>query len=166
MDRTSILGDAIDYMKELLQNINKLQEEMNLGESELGLFKNSPEDILIRNSPKVTTYFLKYLAYIQLTRQTKRDGESNNRNDILSYMQFEVERREKSSASASASASETRIEISCCGEGKGLLVSTVTTLEALGMDIHHCVISCFNDFAFQASCSQVLSLSLSLPLIN
>lgn len=52
MDRTSILGDAIDYMKELLQNINKLQQEMNLGESsELGLLK--PEEILIRNSPKV-----------------------------------------------------------------------------------------------------------------
>lgn len=65
-------------------------------------------------------------------------------------LQFEVERKN----------SETRIEI-CCGGRAGLLVSTVTTLEALGIDIQHCVISCFNDFAMQASCShsQVLHLS-------
>lgn len=57
MDRTSILGDTIDYMKELLRSINNLQEEMNLGGNELELlsiFKNAkPEEILIRNSPKV-----------------------------------------------------------------------------------------------------------------
>ncbi|XP_057794256.1 transcription factor bHLH93-like [Salvia miltiorrhiza] len=114
MDRTSILGDTIDYVKELLQSINNLQEEMNLGGNELellSLFKNAkPEEMLIRNSPK-----------------------------------FEVERRE----------SETRIGI-CCGGKPGLLLSTVTTLEALGIDIQHCVISCFNDFAMQASCSEDL----------
>ncbi|KAH6836245.1 beta HLH protein 93 [Perilla frutescens var. hirtella] len=115
MDRTSILGDTIDYMKELLHSINNLQEEMNLGVNELGLlsiFKNSkPEEILIRNSPK-----------------------------------FEVERR---------NSSETRIEI-CCGAKPGLLLSTVTTLEALGIDIEQCVISCFNDFSMQASCIEDL----------
>ncbi|XP_042056471.1 transcription factor bHLH93-like isoform X1 [Salvia splendens] len=113
MDRTSILGDTIDYMKEMLNSINNLQEEMNLGGNELGflsIFKNpKPEEILIRNSPK-----------------------------------FEVERMD----------SETRIGI-CCGAKPGLLLSTVTTLEALGIDIQHCVISCFNDFAMQASCSEV-----------
>ncbi|KAL1546839.1 Transcription factor bHLH93 [Salvia divinorum] len=112
MDRTSILGDTIDYMKEMLNSINNLQEEMNLGGNELGflsIFKNpKPEEILIRNSPK-----------------------------------FEVERMD----------SETRIGI-CCGAKPGLLLSTVTTLEALGIDIQHCVISCFNDFAMQASCSE------------
>ncbi|KAL8490291.1 hypothetical protein ACS0TY_025989 [Phlomoides rotata] len=112
MDRTSILGDTIDYMKEVLERINCLQAEMGLGENELGLFSIfdnvKPEEILIRNSPK-----------------------------------FDVERR---------SNSETRIAMCCAGK-PGLLLSTVTTLEGLGMDIQQCVISCFNDFAMQASCS-------------
>lgn len=59
MDRTSILGDTIDYMKELLDRINKLQEEMDDGGSkELGLMTifndGKPNNgTLVRNSPKV-----------------------------------------------------------------------------------------------------------------
>lgn len=116
MDRTSILGDTIDYMKELLARINTLQEDMQLGSDEMrsvSIFKDvKPNEVLVRNSPK-----------------------------------FEVERRTKNE--------ETRIEI-CCGGKPGLLLSTVTTLEALGLEIKHCVISCFNDFALQASCSEEL----------
>jgi len=58
-------------------------------------------------------------------------------------MQFEVERT-----------SDTRVEICCAGK-PGLLQSTVNTLEALGLEILQCVISCFNDFTMQASCSEV-----------
>lgn len=46
MDRTSILRDAIDYMKELLDKINKLQE---LGSSP-NLITN---ESMVRNPPKV-----------------------------------------------------------------------------------------------------------------
>ncbi|KAG8369166.1 hypothetical protein BUALT_Bualt15G0123000 [Buddleja alternifolia] len=111
MDRTSILGDTIDYMKELLERINNLQEEMDVGSNQLSLmtiFNDvlKPKEILVRNSPKF-------------------DVESSN--------------------------SDTRIEIGCGGK-PGMLLSTVTTLEALGLEIQHCVISCFNDFAMQASC--------------
>lgn len=60
--------------------------------------------------------------------------------------QFEVERRSV----------DTRIEI-CCGAKPGLLLSTMSTLEALGLDVQQCVISCFSDFSLQASCSEVLS---------
>ncbi|PIN00058.1 hypothetical protein CDL12_27440 [Handroanthus impetiginosus] len=113
MDRTSILGDTIDYMKELLERINALQEEMDLGSSQLSsmsIFKDvKPSELLVRNSPK-----------------------------------FDVERRN----------SDTRIEI-CCSSKPGLLLSTVTTLEALGLEIQQCVISSFNDFGLQASCSEV-----------
>ena len=49
---------------------------------------------------------------------------------------------------------DTRIEICCAGK-PGLLLSTVNTLEALGLEIQQCVISCFNDFSMQASCSEV-----------
>nr|GMD99528.1 transcription factor bHLH93-like [Ipomoea batatas] len=115
MDRTSILGDTIDYMKELLERINHLQEEMEVGPDQLRLmsiFKDvKPDELSVRNSPK-----------------------------------FDVERRE---------VSDTRVEI-CCSAKPGLLLSTVTTLEALGLEIQQCVISCFNDFALRASCTQEL----------
>ncbi|XP_050204649.1 transcription factor bHLH93-like [Mercurialis annua] len=112
MDRTSILGDTIDYMKELLEKINKLQEEENSEEStnEMTIISSlneiKPNEVLIRNSPK-----------------------------------FKVDRREI----------DTRIDI-CCSSKPGLLLSTVNTLEALGLEIQQCVISCFNDFSVQASC--------------
>ncbi|XP_010275502.1 PREDICTED: transcription factor bHLH93-like [Nelumbo nucifera] len=112
MDRTSILGDTIDYMKELLERIKNLQDEIDVDSDQLNLmsiFKElKPNEILVRNSPK-----------------------------------FDVERRNM----------DTRIEICCAGK-PGLLLSTVTTLEALGLEIQQCVISCFNDFAMQASCSE------------
>ncbi|XP_050378856.1 transcription factor bHLH93-like [Argentina anserina] len=115
MDRTSILGDTIDYMKELLDKINNLQHETEEEGSDqlnvMRLFKDKkPNEMLVRNSPK-----------------------------------FDVQRRNV----------DTRIEICCAGK-PGLLLSTVTTLEALGLEIQQCVISCFNDFAMQASCSEGL----------
>ncbi|XP_062100914.1 transcription factor bHLH93-like [Humulus lupulus] len=113
MDRTSILGDTIDYMKELLERISKLQEEgMEDGNNQINLLGISkelkPSEVLVRNSPK-----------------------------------FDVERRDI----------DTRIDI-CCAAKPGLLLSTVNTLEALGLEIQQCVISCFNDFSMQASCSE------------
>ncbi|XP_062098414.1 transcription factor bHLH93-like [Humulus lupulus] len=116
MDRTSILGDTIDYMKELLERISNLQQEINASSSqfnELALFKDvKPNEVLVRNSPK-----------------------------------FDVERRDV----------DTRIEICCAGK-PGLLFSTVTSLDALGLEIQQCVISCFNDFSMQASCSEDLEM--------
>ncbi|XVF39697.1 hypothetical protein PTKIN_Ptkin01aG0053700 [Pterospermum kingtungense] len=113
MDRTSILGDTIDYTKELLERIKSLQQEIEADSNELNMadhiFKDvKPNEILVRNTPK-----------------------------------FEVERRN----------GDTRIEICCTGK-PGLLLSTVTTLEAFGLEIQQCVVSCFNDFAMQASCSE------------
>ncbi|GKV19945.1 hypothetical protein SLEP1_g30138 [Rubroshorea leprosula] len=112
MDRTSILGDTIDYMKELLERIRTLQQEIETGSNQLNMVHNlrdvKPNEISVRNTPK-----------------------------------FEVERRNM----------DTRIEI-CCSGKPGLLLSTVTTLEALGLEIQQCVISCFNDFSMQASCSE------------
>ncbi|VFQ86795.1 unnamed protein product [Cuscuta campestris] len=109
MDRTSILGDTIEYMKELLGKINTLQVEMEMDTKDLTIFNNvKPNETELKNSPK-----------------------------------FEVERRGEK---------EAKIEI-CCGGRAGLLLSTVATLETLGLEIQHCVISCFNDFALQASCT-------------
>ncbi|KAK3012606.1 hypothetical protein RJ639_009606, partial [Escallonia herrerae] len=114
MDRTSILGDTIDYMKELLDKIHKLQEEdrqagvhpMNL----VGNLKQQDMNEQTRNPPK-----------------------------------FDVERRNIG----------TRIEI-CCAAKPGLLLSTIHTLEALGLDINQCVLSCFSDFSLRASCFEAV----------
>ncbi|CAH9105199.1 unnamed protein product [Cuscuta epithymum] len=113
MDRTSILGDTIDYMKELLGKINNLQEGMDTGKKEMGILKNvKPNEMEVKISPK-----------------------------------FEVE---------SSGEVDTKIEI-CCGGKPGLLLTTVATLEALGLEIEQCVISCFNDFSMQASCTKETS---------
>ncbi|XP_004148407.1 transcription factor bHLH61 [Cucumis sativus] len=108
MDRTAILADAIEYMKELLEKIGNLQNEVEGSNSRMNSLKNTkPSEFVVRNTPK-----------------------------------FEVESRD----------GETRIEI-CCGGKPGLVLSTVNTIEALGLEIQQCVISCFNDFALQATCS-------------
>lgn len=112
MDRTSILGDTIDYMKELLGRIKRMQEEIQVGEDQMKwlsiLKEQNPNEVIVKNTPK-----------------------------------FEVERRN----------TDTRIEI-CCTAKPGLLQSTVASLEALGLEMQQCVISCFNDFGMQASCSE------------
>ncbi|KAL5225343.1 hypothetical protein ABZP36_011982 [Zizania latifolia] len=115
MDRTSILGDTIDYMKELLERIRQLQEEIDEQQQTpgvLGVFRElNPNEMLGRNTPK-----------------------------------FDVERKD---------GGDTRVEIYCAAK-PGLLLSTVSTLETLGLDIQQCVVSCFNDFGMHASCSEVV----------
>ncbi|KAI7738858.1 hypothetical protein M8C21_002267 [Ambrosia artemisiifolia] len=124
MDRTSILADTIDYMKELIQKIKHMQEdiememEMDTSSSfnQFDLITAKPKEIFIRNSPK-----------------------------------FDVERRN----------SDTRVKV-CCNGKPELLISTMSTLEALGLQIHQCVISCFNDFTMHASCSEEMEQRLGL----
>ncbi|XP_055804802.1 transcription factor bHLH93-like isoform X2 [Solanum dulcamara] len=112
MDRTSILGDTIDYMKELLDKINRLRQENEMEDIKfLGNFKElKPDQALVRNPPK-----------------------------------FDVERRNE----------ETNIDIYCATK-PGLLLSTVHTMEALGLEVQQCVVSCFSDFSMRASCSEAM----------
>jgi hypothetical protein len=49
----------------------------------------------------------------------------------------------------------TRIDICCPANSPGVLLSTVSALEVLGLEIEQCVVSCFSDFGMQASCLQV-----------
>ncbi|XP_037469403.1 transcription factor bHLH93-like [Triticum dicoccoides] len=135
MDRTSILGDTIDYMKELLERIRRLQEEMEeacphqhpgpaaaAAAPLLSVFRElNPNEMLARNTPK-----------------------------------FEVERKEEG---------DTRVEVYCAAK-PGLLLSTVGTLDTLGLDIQQCVVSCFNDFAMHASCSEMQREMISADAIK
>ncbi|CAI9110549.1 OLC1v1010598C1 [Oldenlandia corymbosa var. corymbosa] len=115
MDRTSILSSTIDYMKDLLDKIQKLHEESvkekntNLMNAMRNLTELKPDEVYAGSAPK-----------------------------------FAVERRNL----------DTQIEL-CCASKPGLLMSTLSTLEALGLDIQQCVISCFSDFSVQATCSEV-----------
>lgn len=52
MDRTSILGDTIDYMRELLDKIDKLRD--NEGTAIRNFFHN--HELQLRNPPKVRTF--------------------------------------------------------------------------------------------------------------
>lgn len=58
MDRTSILGDTIDYVRELLERIKSLQEEIKVGQDQPNLLDTfngvNPNEMLSRISPKVT----------------------------------------------------------------------------------------------------------------
>lgn len=63
MDRTSILGDTIDYTRELLDKIHKLREEgMEERNDQIDLIEKTyskdvkPNEMQIRNPPKVRTY--------------------------------------------------------------------------------------------------------------
>ena len=62
MDRTSILGDTIDYMKELLDRIKRMKEEIQVGANQMDLFSIFKElksnEILVRNTPKVYISFV------------------------------------------------------------------------------------------------------------
>ncbi|XP_076920267.1 transcription factor bHLH61-like [Bidens hawaiensis] len=116
MDRTSILADTIDYMKELIEKIKHMQQQMDMVNMNDLQLSTQPKDIFIRNSPK-----------------------------------FDVERRN----------TDTCVQVCCSGKPE-LLISTMSTLEALGLHIHECVVSCFNDFTMHASCQEDMEQRLIL----
>jgi hypothetical protein len=61
MDRTSILGDTIDYVKELTERIKVLEDEVGALPEDLNLLNtlndssNNNNEMMVRNSTKVCT---------------------------------------------------------------------------------------------------------------
>uniref|UniRef100_A0ACD5TU94 Uncharacterized protein n=1 Tax=Avena sativa TaxID=4498 RepID=A0ACD5TU94_AVESA len=119
MDRTSILGDTIDYVKELTERIKTLEEEIGATPEELDLLK--------------------------LNAAKNFSGGSSDEMTMRNSTKFVVEKRGDGGAS---------IEI-CCTTTPGVLLSTVSALDVLGLEIEQCVVICFSDFGMQAFCSQV-----------
>ncbi|CAL1405668.1 unnamed protein product [Linum trigynum] len=128
MDRASILGDAIEYLKELLQRINDLHNELE---------STPPGSSTL--TPTATT------AFHPLTPTPSA---------LSSHMKDKLCPSPLPSPNGQAARVEVRVREGravnihmFCGRRPGLLLSSMKALDDLGLDIQQAVISCFNGFA-------------------
>ncbi|XP_051119696.1 transcription factor ICE1-like isoform X2 [Andrographis paniculata] len=131
MDRASILGDAVEYLKELTQKINDLQTEMN---------SNS-------NSNSTSTASSSFIAPMIKEELSPRAFPSMLSSTTGQPASVEVRVREGKAVNIHM----------FCGLRPGLLLSTMMAMDRLGLDIQQAVISCFNGFAmdvFRAECKE------------
>ncbi|KAJ7525997.1 hypothetical protein O6H91_17G077100 [Diphasiastrum complanatum] len=122
MDRASILGDAIEYVKELLQRINDLHAEL-----EAPLDLPVPADPLRAMGPAdADSAFCATDERLTLPLQ-----------DQAPPAKVEVK----------LEAGKVMNIHMFCARRPGLLLSTMKALDGLGLDVQQAVISCFNGFA-------------------
>ncbi|KAK3183890.1 hypothetical protein Dsin_031176 [Dipteronia sinensis] len=121
MDRASILGDAIDYLKELLQRINDLHNELESSSTTGSLMPSTSFQPLTPTPPT-------------LPCRVKEELCPSPKNEPA---RVEVRVREGRAVNIHM----------FCARRPGLLLSTMRALDNLGLDIQQAVISCFNGFA-------------------
>ncbi|XVF57702.1 hypothetical protein PTKIN_Ptkin07bG0003200 [Pterospermum kingtungense] len=125
MDRASILGDAIDYLKELLQRINDLHNEL----------ESTPPGSLV---PPSTSFHPLTPTPPTLPCRVKEElCPSSLPSPKNQPAKVEVKVREGRAVNIHM----------FCARRPGLLLSTMRALDNLGLDIQQAVISCFNGFA-------------------
>ncbi|KMT10925.1 hypothetical protein BVRB_5g113380 [Beta vulgaris subsp. vulgaris] len=124
MDRASILGDAIEYLKELLQKINDLHNELE-STPPPSLTQTTNFHPLTPTLPNLPSRIKEELCPSSLPSPNGQPAR------------IEVRLREGRAVNIHM----------FCGRRPGLLLSTMRALDGLGLDIQQAVISCFNGFA-------------------
>ncbi|KAL6994522.1 hypothetical protein U1Q18_012624 [Sarracenia purpurea var. burkii] len=125
MDRASILGDAIEYLKELLQRINDLHNEL----------EETPPGSLL---PQAASFHPLTPTPPTLPYRVKDEiGPSSFPSPKSHSPRVEVKIREGRAVN---------IHMFCACR-PGLLLLSMKALDTLGLDIQQAVISCFNGFA-------------------
>ncbi|OIW00237.1 hypothetical protein TanjilG_27488 [Lupinus angustifolius] len=125
MDRSSILGDAIEYLKELLKKINDLHNELESTPSGSSLTTASTFSPLSPTLPTLRSRMKEQLCPTTLLSPNGQPARVEVRlceGRVVNIHMF-------------------------CGRKPGLLLSTMRTLDNLGLDIQQGVISYFNGFA-------------------
>ncbi|KAL6011761.1 hypothetical protein ACLOJK_002226 [Asimina triloba] len=125
MDRASILGDAIEYLKELLQRINDLHNELESTPSSSALPSTASFHPLTPTPQTLPSRVKEELCPNSLPSPNNQPAR------------VEVRVREGRAVNIHM----------FCARRPGLLLSTMRALDGLGLDIQQAVISCFNGFA-------------------
>ncbi|KAE9467612.1 hypothetical protein C3L33_00480, partial [Rhododendron williamsianum] len=134
MLRASILGDAIEYLKELLQKINDLHNELE---------SNPPGSSL---TPTTTSFYPLTPTPPSLPCRIKEELCPSHWL-ILGWPQYYEEGNLRD----------------LHPRRPGLLLSTMRALDNLGLDIQQAVISCFNGFALDIFRAEVPVIPVILP---
>ncbi|KAL6659674.1 hypothetical protein ACP70R_002503 [Stipagrostis hirtigluma subsp. patula] len=126
MDRASILGDAIEYLKELLQKINDLQNEL----------ESSPSTASLPPTP--TSFHPLTPTLPTLPSRVKEElCPSALPSPTAQQPRVEVRMREGRAVNIHM----------FCARRPGLLLSAMRAIEGLGLDVQQAVVSCFNGFS-------------------
>uniref|UniRef100_A0A453S0N6 Plant bHLH transcription factor ACT-like domain-containing protein n=1 Tax=Aegilops tauschii subsp. strangulata TaxID=200361 RepID=A0A453S0N6_AEGTS len=134
MDRASILGDAIEYLKELLHKISDLQNEL----------ESSPS---MPSLPPTPTSFHPLTPTLPALPSRVKEELCPSALPSPTGQQPTVEVRLREGRAVNIHM--------LCPRRPGLVLSAMKAIEALGLDVQQAVISCFNGFAldvFKAEC--------------